>query len=176
MRSISIHVFFVVRLRYMRSAVSVHLVDISTLQAVFFMLKVCKCWMDVWSVMLNFLCAIERSCSQHQTLITAGQSESESTSTNTPPLMYRFTFWGPLKGRRTPAPSQYTLQMLELRLLRNHPRKALFKINTPLWSAELTSVSASPRMIEGDGPLPLLPASTTPSSRRDWWFNDAWLL
>jgi len=39
--------------------------------------------------------------------------------------------------------------MLELRLLRNHSRKALFKIKTPLWSAESTSA----RMIEADGPL-----------------------
>jgi len=39
--------------------------------------------------------------------------------------------------------------MLELRLLRNHPRKALFKIKTPLWSA----ASTSPSMIEADGPL-----------------------
>jgi len=39
--------------------------------------------------------------------------------------------------------------MLELRLLRNHHGKALFKIKTPLWSAE----STSPRMIEADGPL-----------------------
>jgi len=29
-----------------------------------FMLKVCKWWMDVWSVMLNFLCAVERSFSR----------------------------------------------------------------------------------------------------------------
>jgi len=32
-------------------------------------------------------------------------------------------------------------------------------------------------MIEADGPLPLAGVtSTTPSSRRDWWFNGAWLL
>jgi len=49
-----------------------------------------------------------------------------------------------LKGRRTPAPSQCTLQMLGQRLLRNHPRKALFKINMPLWSAESTSVNTAP--------------------------------
>jgi len=38
--------------------------------------------------------------------------------------------------------------MLELRLLRNHPGKALFEIKTPLQSA-------SPRMIEADGTVPL---------------------
>jgi len=38
--------------------------------------------MDVWFVMLNFLCAIERFFhDRHQTLITAGRSESKSTST-----------------------------------------------------------------------------------------------
>jgi len=45
---------------------------------------------------------------------------------------------------RLPAPSQYTLRMLEQRLLWNHPRKALFKIKTMLWSAESTSVSIAP--------------------------------
>ena len=46
MRSISVRVFLVVRLRYMRSTISVHhYVDISTLQqnVCLFMLKVCKC-------------------------------------------------------------------------------------------------------------------------------------
>jgi len=46
MRSISVHVFFVVRLQYMRSTISVHhYVDIGTLQenVCLFMLKVCKC-------------------------------------------------------------------------------------------------------------------------------------
>ena len=50
MRSISVHVFFVVRLWYMRSTISVHhYVDIGTLQenVCLFMLNVCKCWMDV---------------------------------------------------------------------------------------------------------------------------------
>jgi len=41
--------------------------------------------------MLNFLCAIERSCSRHHTPIAAGRSESESTLKNLSPLMYRFT-------------------------------------------------------------------------------------
>jgi len=62
--------------------------------------------------------------------------------TNMPPLTYiGLRNWGLLKGRRAPAPSQCTLWMLELRLLRNHPRKALFKIKTPLRSAELTSAN-----------------------------------
>jgi len=44
--------------------------------------------------------------------------------------------------------------MSELRLLQNHPRKALFKIKTPLWSAESTLANIAPRD-EADGPLPL---------------------
>jgi len=44
--------------------------------------------------------------------------------------------------------------MLKLWLLRNHPRKAVLKIKTPLRSAESTSVHIA-RMIEADGPLPL---------------------
>ena len=38
-----------------------------------------------------YVCAIERSCSWHQTLITALRSERESTSTNTSPLTSRLT-------------------------------------------------------------------------------------
>jgi len=53
--------------------------------------------------------------------------------------------WCLLKGRRVPAPLQCcTLRMLEQRLMWNHPRKALFKIKMPLWSAESTSVSITP--------------------------------
>jgi len=53
MRSFSVHVFFVVRLRYMWSTISVS--RYRYIASCLFMLKVCKCWMDVWSVMLNFL-------------------------------------------------------------------------------------------------------------------------
>ena len=53
MRSISVHAFFVVRLRYIRSTISVS--RYRSIASCLFMLKVCKCWMDVWSVMLNFL-------------------------------------------------------------------------------------------------------------------------
>jgi len=99
--------------------------------------------------MLNFLCATERSFSRHQTLITAIRSESESTSTKIEQTRHLWRpglrNWGLLKGHRMPAPSEYTLWMLELWLLQNHPRKALFKIKTPLWSAESTSANIAPR-------------------------------
>jgi len=79
--------------------------------------------------MLNFLCAIQRSCSRHQTLITAGWSESESTQ------QIRH-LWRP--GLRN------IVNVRTIRLLQNHPRKALCKIKTPLWSAESTSAHISP--------------------------------
>jgi len=52
--------------------------------------------------------------------------------------------WGLLKGCRAPAPSQCTLRMLELLLLRNHPWKVLFKtqLNEQLWTQVInTSMS-----------------------------------
>jgi len=89
--------------------------------------------------MLNFLCATVRPFSLHQTLITA--TEIEQTH-----HLWRIGLrkWGLLKGHCTPAPSQCTLQMIELQLLQNHPWKALFKIKMPLRSAESTSVSIAP--------------------------------
>jgi len=88
---------------------------------------------------------------RHQTLITAGRSETESTSTKIEQTRHLWrpglcrSKWHLLKGRYVLAPSQCTMRMLELRLLRNHPRKALFKIKMSLWSAESTSVHIAPR-------------------------------
>jgi len=85
------------------------------LQAVFFMLKVCKCRMDVWSVMLNFLCAIECSFSWSTSNIDHRRPIRERINvnknwTNTSPLWRPgLRNWSLLKGRRVPAASQCTL-------------------------------------------------------------------
>jgi len=52
----------------------------------------------------------------------------------------------------------------------NSPSKTLFKIKTPQWSAELTSVNIA---AHDRSRLCRWPASTMPSSRRKWWFNGA---
>jgi len=79
------------------------------------------------------VCAIQRSYSRHQTLITAVQSESKSTSTNKSPLtsdvQVNVLNWDLLiERRRAPAPSQCTLWMLELRLPRNTLEKRYLKV------------------------------------------------
>ena len=121
--------------------------------------------------MLNFLCATERSFSLHQLLITAGQSECDSTSTNTSLLTSLerapstclvavhnncecdtlFTRCNRLSKRlynRIDSRIDNRLYRvngaLELRVLRNHPRRALFEMKTPLRSAESTSVNIAP--------------------------------
>jgi len=111
------------------------------LQDVFFMLKICKCWMDVWFVMLNFLCAIERSFSRSLSNTDHRSPIRERINVNKKSDVQVYITEASWKG---PAPSQCTLWMSELRLLWNHPRKALFKIKTPLWSAESTSVNIAP--------------------------------
>ena len=96
MRSISAHVF--------RSTTSVHAkyrfgTSLSRYQytaSCLFILKVCKCQMDVWSVMLNFLCAVERSFSRSTSNIDHLRPIRERINvnknwTNTSPLTSRFT-------------------------------------------------------------------------------------
>ena len=98
MRSISVHVFFAVRLRYMRSTISVHnYVDIGTVhckRTSIFMLTVEK--NAKWMLSVSTLCCYA-SCVQlnvvvharHQSLATGDRSESELSSTNTSPLTSR---------------------------------------------------------------------------------------
>ena len=89
---------------------------------------------------------------RHQTLITTGWSDSESISTKIEQTRH---LWRPglrnrglLKSERAPRTCLIALHIANVRtmaILRNHPRKALFKIKTPLWSAESTSANIAPR-------------------------------
>jgi len=92
MRSISVHVFFAVRLRYMRSTILVHhYVDIGTLQenVNFLCWQSKKCPVDV-SLFLVWVQLNVVVHARHQSLTTADRSESKLTSTNTSPLTSRF--------------------------------------------------------------------------------------
>jgi len=92
--------------------------------------------MDVWYVMLNLLCAIERffftADIKHWSppadqRVNQHPQKSNKHVTSDVQVYVTEASWN-LKGCRAPASSQCTLRMSELRLLRNHPRKRLFKI------------------------------------------------
>ena len=87
---------------------------------------------------------------RHQILITAGRSESESTTTKIEQTRHLWRpdlrIWGLLKGRCAPVPSQCTLiANVTTTATAKSPSKSVLEIKTPLWSAESTSVNIAPR-------------------------------
>jgi len=161
-RSISVRVFVVwfrymrVPFRYIIKSISVHC------KLSFIMLKVCKCWMDVWSVMLNFLCATERfftvdikhwSPPADQT-VNQYQQKSNKHVTSDVQVYVTEASWNP-KGRRAPASSHCTLRMSELWLYCEITLEKRYLKSRRRYGQLSRPQSTSPRMIEADGPLPL---------------------
>jgi len=165
MRSISVHVFSVVWLRYMWSSISVrHYVDIGTLQEhirLFYaeglqMLNTCLV-SYVTLLMCNWTFFFTTSNIDHRWPIR------ERINVNK-----HWRLWRLLKGRRAPVPSQCTLGMLELRTTATAKSPSKSGLKSRCRYGRLSQ--HRPAWLRPTG-LCCWPASTTPSSHHDWWFN-----